>query len=188
MRTDLGWQALEWPGTEHVIAGVTGDGFRAEGRLVLADGGLASVCYTLDCDQDWQFRQLSVVQDAAPGRRTLKLTCDADGQWAADGSPRPDLTGCTDIDISRTPLTNTLPIRRLAWRAGEPRDLAVVYVRLPELTADRVRQRYTLLSRDASGAAVYRYESGSFRADLPADPDGFVTNYPGLWQRLETGR
>jgi hypothetical protein len=37
------------------------------------------------------------------------------------------------------------------------------------------RQRYT---RTGDG---YRYESGSFRADLGVDSDGIVTDYPGLW-------
>jgi len=185
MRADLGWQALQWPAMEHVIARLTPDGFRADGRIVLAEGKLTSVRYTLECDPDWQVRRVSVVQDAASGRQALELTSDAAGHWAVDGSVRPDLDGCTDIDISQTPLTNTLPIRRLPWLPGQQRDLAVVYVRLPELTAEPVAQRYTLLSRDAiSGDAVYRYESGTFCADLPADADGFVVDYPGLWRRL----
>jgi hypothetical protein len=185
MRADLGWQALQWPAMEHVIARVTPDGFRADGRMVLAEDRLTSVRYTLECDPDWQVRRLSVIQDAASGHQALELTSDAAGHWAVDHSARPDLDGCTDIDISQTPLTNTLPIRRLPWREGQCRDLAVVYVRLPELTAERVVQRYTLLSRDAiSGEAVFRYESGTFCADLPADPDGFVVDYPGLWRRL----
>lgn len=187
MRADLGWQALQWPAMEHVIARVTPDGFRADGRMVLADDRLTSVHYTLECDPDWQVRRLSVIQHAASGQQALDLTSDAAGHWAVDRSARPDLDGCTDIDISQTPLTNTLPIRRLPWQEGQRRDLAVVYVRLPELTAERVLQRYTLLSKDAiSGEAVYRYESGTFCADLPADPDGFVVDYPGLWRRLAT--
>jgi hypothetical protein len=31
---------------------------------------------------------------------------------------------------------------------------------------------------------VFRYESGSFRADLTVDDHGFVIDYPGLWQRI----
>ena len=185
MRSDLGWTALQWPALEHVIAEVTSNGFRAEGHLVLAEDGLASVRYDLACDASWQVTRLTVVLSSAAGERTLELTSDGLGHWLADGTRRPDLDGCADVDISQTPLTNTLPIRRLDWSAAAVRDLAVVYVRVPELTAERVQQRYTLISRDtARGDSVYRYESGTFSAELPVDADGFVVDYPGLWQRI----
>jgi uncharacterized protein len=59
-----------------------------------------------------------------------------------------------------------------------PVDLSIAYVSLPELEVRTVQQRYTRLDEDC-----YRYESGSFRADLPVDQHGFVIDYPGLWQR-----
>jgi uncharacterized protein len=87
-----------------------------------------------------------------------------------------------DVDINRSPLTNTLPIRRLGVSA--PREIDVAYVSVPELTVRPVRRRYTLLPGDQP---VYRYESGSFSADLPVDGDGLVLDYPGLWRRIVPG-
>jgi len=111
-----------------------------------------------------------------------------DGRWLADGYPRRDLDGCSDIDISLTPLTNTLPIRRPGWSPWAARDLAVAYVSAHELSVRPVRQRHTLLSRDEQCKhALYRYESGSFRAVLTVDGDGIVTCYPGLWRRVDPG-
>jgi hypothetical protein len=184
---------------EHVIATQAASGFRAEGRLVLAErppagagpggSGLASVRYDLHADARWRVTSLTVVLVSASGERTLQLESDAAGHWSVDGIPRPDLEDCTDIDISQTPLTNTLPIRRLNWTAAASHDLAVVYVRVPELTAERAQQRYTLIGPGTGpAAAVYRYESGTFRADLPADSDGFVLDYPGLWRRIRPGQ
>jgi hypothetical protein len=65
-------------------------------------------------------------------------------------------------------------------------------VSAPDLTARRASQRYTQLGAGAKDHAVlYRYESGSFMADLTVDSDGFVSDYPGLWRRVwpsdETG-
>jgi len=57
-------------------------------------------------------------------------------------------------------------------------------VSVPELSVRPHRQRYTLLAAEARGEAVYRYESGNFRADLRVDGDGFVMDYPGLWNRI----
>jgi uncharacterized protein len=181
---DVGWTALEWPACEHVIASFDPGGFTADSWLVLAsDAGPARVSYQLRCDRSWQVTALTIRVTDAAADRSLALTRDAAGNWRADGDrPLPDLHGCTDVDINRSPLTNTLPIRRLgAVVADAPHDIDVVYVCVPELTVRPVRQRYTRLNADEP---TYRYESGSFRADLPVDGDGFVIDYPGLWRRI----
>jgi uncharacterized protein len=188
MATDLGWTALEWTGAEHVIMSRDATGYRADSRLILAEQDLASVSYTLDCDADWRFAGLTIRVNSAKRDRTLALSADGAGRWRADGQALPDLEGCVDVDIDCTPLTNTLPIRRLAWSPGTARDLDVAYVSVPDLSVRPVRQRYTLLERyEAHNQALYRYESGSFRADLRVDADGFVIHYPGLWRRIGPG-
>jgi uncharacterized protein len=186
MPTDLRWEALDWPGLEHVVVSSDAAGFRADGQLVLGPPvGPASVSYQLSCDANWRVTRLAITAVSAAGTRTLALIAGGDARWLADGQPRPDLDGCIDVDISLTPLTNTLPIRRLTWTPGRAQELDVVYVSAPDLTARRVSQRYTLLERDADDDALrYRYESGSFRADLTVDRDGLVTDYPGLWRRV----
>jgi uncharacterized protein len=185
MQTDLIWQALEWPGLEHVVVSADAAGFRAGGQLVIGPpDGPASVSYQLSCDSGWRVTGLTISAASAAGSASLTLDADQHGHWHADGEPRPDLDGCVDVDISLTPLTNTLPIRRLAWARGVAHELDVVYVSAPGLTVRRASQRYTLLRAGAAGnAAVYRYESGLFTADLTVDADGFVCDYPGLWRR-----
>ena len=186
MQTDLEWEALDWPGLEHVVISAGPDGFRANGQLILGPPvGPASVSYQLSCDASWHVSSLTIGAASAAGSRDLTLSADHDGHWLADGQPRPDLDGCTDVDISLTPLTNTLPIRRLHWARGVVHELDVVYVSAPGLTVRRATQRYTLLSAGAADkAGVYRYESGLFTADLLVDADGFVGEYPGIWRRV----
>lgn len=178
MRKDVTWAAVQRPGLEYVIAQFGDDGFRADSQLVMAEQGPARVSYQLDCDAGWRFRELNLRMTSPDGERTLSMLAAGDGRWLVNGAGRADLAGCVDIDINVTPLTNTLPIRRLTWSAGQAADLDVAYVSVPELTVRPARQRYTML---ADG--LYRYESGSFRADLPVDPDGFVLDYPGIWTR-----
>jgi hypothetical protein len=186
MPIDLQWTALQWPGLEHVVVSVDTEAFRADGELIVgAPPGPARVSYHLRCDANWKVTELTIAAASAAGSRALTLTADTEGHWLADGHARPDLDGCTDVDISLTPLTNTLPIRRLDCSPGKAHDLAVVYISAPELSVSPAGQRYTLLSQDAEhNEALYRYESGSFRADLTVDGNGFVTDYPGLWRRV----
>jgi uncharacterized protein len=181
MDGELAWRSVQWPGLEHVLWSAGGQGFRADGLLVMADKSPVRVSYQLHCDAGWTFRGLTITVTGAGSRRSLELSVTGEGGWLAGDRPLPELSGCADIDISCTPLTNTLPIRRLDWSPGASRDLGMAYVSVPELTVRPVRQRYTML---ASDPAAFRYESGSFRAELPVDGDGFVLDYPGIWERV----
>ncbi|PLS83873.1 MAG: hypothetical protein CYG60_20870 [Actinobacteria bacterium] len=127
------------------------------------------------------------VSAADPGSSALviDLIADGEGNWTTrSGEAVPGLKGCTDVDISATPFTNTLPIRRLGLAPGESAELSVAYVDVGEMRAWTEGQRYTCLRQDAEGG-LYKYESldGGFTADLPVDADGLVLNYPGLFRR-----
>jgi hypothetical protein len=187
MAADIGWRALAWPGLEHVIVSHDADGFRAKGQLVLAEDGLCSVRYELTCDSGWRFLALTIGVTSAHADKKLSLVAGADGHWRANSQRRPDLEGCVDIDINCTPLTNTLPVRRLDWSGSGSRRLDVAYVSVPELDVVPVWQRYTRLGPGAEGRPMFRYESDSFQADLTVDDSGFVVDYPGLWERVTAG-
>jgi hypothetical protein len=64
-----------------------------------------------------------------------------------------DLNGAIDIDLSISPFTNTLPIRRMDLAPGNSADIVAAYIRVPELTATRDPQRYTCIERRTVGAA-----------------------------------
>ncbi len=199
MEIDVGWAALEDPGLEHVVLSDGPDGWLAQGDVIMAGARLLTVRYQLQCDSGWRFTDLTISVTDAAGDRRLVLAA-RDGRWQANGQPRPDLDGCTDIDLSCTPLTNTLPIRRLDWSAPRQHDLRVAYVSVPGLGVRKAEQRYTLLTppgRQVTGQrdqaapvwadTVFCYQSGTYRADLPVDSDGLVIDYPGGWQRVACG-
>ena len=184
MASDIAWKALQWPGLEHVIVSDNAAGFRARGQLVLAEDGIFSVGYELACDTGWRFSELTIGVTSADTDKNLRLALRADGHWLANDRARPDLDDCVDIDINCTPLTNTLPIRRLDWSTASSHDLNVAYVSVPELEVRAVQQRYTRLEGAGREEPAFRYESRSFRADLSVDDSGFVVDYPELWRRV----
>lgn len=104
------------------------------------------------------------------------------GRWSNAAGPLPELNGCLDVDISATPFTNTLPIRRLALNIGEAAGISVVYLAVPELSFRVLRQRYTRLQD-----RLYLYESLSsgYRAEIEVDGSGLVVRYPKLFERVE---
>jgi hypothetical protein len=119
----------------------------------------------------------------------IELLADGEGHWKRGGGESvPELDGCIDVDISATPFTNTLPIRRLGLEPGESEELAVTYVRVPELLVGAERQRYSCLEAQANGE-LYRFEAlpSGFTAELPIDAEGLVIDYPGLFRRAWSG-
>lgn len=176
------WEALAWPGTEHLVLRIGPDGVDADGMVIALDGRPLRLHYRLHCDPRWAARELTIEESGSQGAMTFRS--DGAGMWTdGEGRARDDLAGCIDVDIAATPFTNTLPIRRLGLAVGESRDLRVLYVTVPELTVRAVDQRYRCLATNGTGA-TYRYESGSFMADIRVDTEGIVVDYPGLWRRL----
>jgi hypothetical protein len=136
--------------------------------------------YRIECDAQWRVTRVIIKR---AGGVTLELLADTHGNWSdGNGRPHDDLKGCIDIDISATPFTNTLPIRRLNLGKNERRVIPVVYIALPAMTTKRVEQAYTCIEPDR----LYRYEgiTTQYTADLPVDGDGLVIDYPGLFRRL----
>jgi uncharacterized protein len=85
-----------------------------------------------------------------------------------------------DLDLQASPLFNSLPVLRdRLHEGGEAREYTMAFVRVPELSVQRVAQRYVPLAR-----GVVRFRSGSFTADIEFDADGFVVRYPGLAERV----
>jgi hypothetical protein len=142
-----------------------------EGTVLLPLAGApAQVRYRVEADERWVTRLARV----EVGERVLLLEHDGAGRWLLGGVPRPDLEGCLDVDLGVTPSTNTLPIRRLGDAGGE---LPAAWVGFPELTLERLEQRYTPL-----GDGRWRYEAGDFAADLVVDDRGLVVTYgDDLW-------
>jgi hypothetical protein len=173
------WDGCE-AGLEHVDLSPADGGIHMSG-VVIGRGGEArfGLAYRLRLDSSWRTRDAHLRTTSG---RALHLESNGQGAWTENGRSRPDLQGCIDIDIQATPLTNTLPIRRLAWTAGESLDIRLCYVEVPGLAVLPQDQRYTALTP----GSLYRFESleSGFTADLPVDGDGLVLDYPGLFRRL----
>lgn len=184
------WASLEEPGLEHLH-------LIQNNELIIADSVILGVNghepfrvqYQISCDSLWSLRNVQLkLLSRSP--RELYLSTDGKGTWTNGmGEVIPTLNGCLDIDISATPFTNTLPIRRLALKPGMSTTLNMVYIAVPQLQVTGVEQRYTCLEATRDGGR-YRYESlnnglTEFTAELPVDNDGLVVDYPGLFRRVE---
>jgi hypothetical protein len=183
------WVAWEGPGLEHLYLTLREEGPMAEGLVIgLQEDRPFRAAYEIRCDAQWRVREVRVGVLSSDWS-SIDLLADGEGSWTTRaGDSVPGLKGCVDVDISATPTTNTLPIRRLGLRRGESAELVVAYVHVPQLRVGRERQRYGCLEASANGG-IYRFEAlpSGFAADIPVDADGLVVDYPGLFRRAWSG-
>jgi uncharacterized protein len=175
------WQGWSDKSLEHLVVQEDPEEIVAEAAvLATSDGHNFAANYWILCDSSWRVTKARISQIGDD--RTVELVSDGVGNWTdGSASPLPHLAGAIDIDISVTPFTNTLPIRRLRLETGQAENILAVYIQLPGLTVTTDRQRYTCLA-----PRLYRYESvdSEFTRDIEIDDHGLVMTYPGLFRRV----
>jgi uncharacterized protein len=173
------WQPDLGEGAEQFSFRATDGGYKARGDVTATlEGKPLDASYVVETDTAWRTRRVRV---DVKGGGSLEILSDGAGHWRrADGAALPELDGCIDPDISMTPFTNTVAIRRLGAKVGAAADIKVAYILVPELSLRAAPQRYTHLSQ-----RLWRFDGLDidFTADITVDEDGFVVDYPGLFRR-----
>lgn len=189
MEQNILWSPWIGPGLEHLTI------FQQSGRIV-ADGLIIGikeqvpfrVRYQIRCGLQWKLQavRLDLLNNSSS---PLHLLTDGEGSWTTNrGESLPLLKGCRYVDISATPFTNTLPIRRLALSPGSSAIIPMVYIEIPQLQIEVTEQRYTCLENNPFGSR-YLFESlengvSWFKVELPVDKEGFILDYPELFRRV----
>jgi len=175
------WQGWDGNGIEHVVLNEESDQIVAESVVIAnVDGSNLAAHYRIICDSSWRVKHVEI--DEIGSEASVRLASDGAGKWVDDrGGAMPQLEGAIDIDLSLSPFTNTLPIRRLKLEKGKSREILAVYILAPGFSIATDRQRYTCL-----GENRYRYDSvdSEFTRDIEVDANGLVINYPGLFRRM----
>ena len=183
------WSNQADTGLEHFTLRRAAEEIIADGIVIGVEENVAfCIRYTVRCDLQWHVREVTVRLLEAD-EQSLYFVSDGTGNWINEaGDSVPELKGCIDLDITATPFTNTLPIRRLGLRGGESAEIRVVYFTIPDMRVSVEPQRYTCLESSNVGGK-YTFESlrDGFTADITVDAEGLVKNYPALFKRVWTG-
>jgi uncharacterized protein len=157
------------------------EGLEIRGTVVgAADEQPVGLSYRLKADDNWYLSEVTVIFE---GLAPFEAYFVKKGEWwfDKDNNHLKEFDGADDIDITLTPFTNTLPIRRIRLQPMESQEITVIYFDMSELKVYPARQRYTNL-----GNNNYRFEhlDTGFMAIIGVDDDGFVVDYPGLFKMV----
>lgn len=158
---------------------------RLRGHTTAREGSsLWAVGYDITLDAQWQTRSAQVTGSTRRGAESVVLTRLDGDRWEVDGTHRPELDGCVDVDIESSAVTNTLPIHRLDFASGQSTEVPAAFVRAEGLGVERLEQRYTLIAVEAAGFR-FRYESTTFdvACELTYDRAGLIVHYPEVAAR-----
>jgi hypothetical protein len=189
------WRRTDLAGAEHAVFDDR-RGFTARG-VAVAGGPVPYACrYELSTDGGWASRRFVATVEGAGWTRSVRMD-RSDRGWRVTTAEEGDLSGTVstapppgiedperladaiDIDLFASPLTNTLPLRRLRLSLpGMTETVVAAWVLLPSLSVVANAQTYTVLA-----PGKVRYASGAFTADLAVDEEGYVIHYPGLAKR-----
>jgi GNAT superfamily N-acetyltransferase len=179
------WRRLDQPGHDAARLWETPKDRTLEGTAIFEDAGRACrLDYRVLCDVSWRTRSAIVRGWIDHEPFAVAIAANAAREWTINGIVAAAVQGCDDVDLSFTPATNLLPIRRLGLAVGQKASVRAAWLKFPEVALSPLDQSYTRVD-----AGQYRYESdnGAFLATLDTTPDGFVHRYSGLWE-AETRR
>lgn len=177
------WRRLDQPGHEAARLTAEDPGWHLTGTAVFAYSRQpCRLDYLVVCDSRWQTLSTEVRGWVGAETVTVELSADSARRWRFNGTERPEVAGCSDVDLNFSPSTNLLPIRRLDLRIGQEAKVRAAFLRFPEFTLEPLEQLYRRLD-----VATYRYESagGRFVVDLQVNAVGLVVRYPGFWHAEE---
>jgi hypothetical protein len=174
------WRRLDQPGHESARLAYQPPFWRLAGTAVFAhEGQPCRLDYEVVCNSAWETLSGRVSGWVGDEPVEIDVAADAAQNWFINGEKRPEVAGCSDLDLNFSPSTNLLPIRRLGLSVGQSAGVKAAWLRFPGFTLEPLEQVYQRLGED-----TYRYESagGKFTRELTVNQAGFVTHYPGFWQ------
>lgn len=175
------WRTLSAPGHETAkIYGDESEGWTIDGVSVfMHEGEPVRLDYMIECDGEWKTTFAAIDGWVGDEIIEIEVVVNDDGTWLMNGERVAAVDNCTDIDLNFSPVTNTLPIRRLKLKVGENRAVKAAWLRFPSFQLEPLEQTYTRLDED-----TVRYQTTTgFSASLTVNNDGLVTHYPDGWTK-----
>ena len=176
------WRRFEAIGAGHEFARVFSEGSRyfLEGTAIFVDEKkFCKLDYKIECDEKWKTLSAKVSGFVGDEKIEIEISVDSNKIWTMNGKEISAVKNCIDVDLNFSPVTNTLPIRRLNLEIGEKRSVRAAWLKFPSFKLELLEQNYERI-----GENRYAYESanGAFRAEIETGDFGLATRYGDFWE------
>lgn len=172
------WRRLDAPGHEWArLIGLRSGPVLRGTAVFIEDRIPGRLDFKIACNSKWETLSADVLGWVAERKVKLRIEKGPGDTWAINGHSAPQVKGCVDIDLSFSPSTNLLPIRRLDLEIGQEAEVRAAWLKFPEMDLQLLVQRFR---RESKHSYFYASDNG-FSTRLEINAGGFVVNYPPLW-------
>ena len=173
------WRRVDIPGHDACHLRRENDNWSLEGTAVFRHGmGPANLSYSVECDSLWQ--TVSGRIRGFVGKQAIDyLVVRRGAVWTLNGVPVPGMEHLLDLDLSFTPATNLQQLHRVSIAENETVRLPVAWLDADAGTLTELPQMYERRGQDAFW---YQAPSVGYEGLLEVAPNGFIRNYPHLWE------
>ncbi|MEA3319554.1 MAG: putative glycolipid-binding domain-containing protein [Bacillota bacterium] len=184
MVVNVVWKNEELNGCEYLKIEKKAENLVVQSTVIYVDEkktNAHTLNYYVELDEHWLTKRFSINVDKI---NSLELHTDGDGNWFnTDGESIDSLKGATDIDISATPFSNSLPINRINWSIYQIENFHMVYISFPSLEAKKVPQSYQYIRKEGE-LRYFKYRCYDYETIICVDTNGLVVNYPNTFSRI----
>lgn len=174
------WRALDREGEDNCRLAQVDQGWLLVGHARFRDAdGFAALDYVVRCDEGWRTLSADIAGTHGDRRIKLAVTTGPEG-WRVNEEVQPQISGAQDLDLSFTPATNLMPMRRLMDGPVAAVHTRAAWLLYPDCEVKPLDQTYHRVGK--SGHVRYFAKQTGTTMQLDVDPSGFVTRYPGLWE------
>ncbi|WP_248929652.1 putative glycolipid-binding domain-containing protein [Paenibacillus hamazuiensis] len=173
------WRRIDAPGHDACRLIRHDRGWTLQGTAIYRHAaGPACLHYRTSCNSAWETTEGEV--HGWLGDREIQYRITREGTvWKLNGAAIPGLEPFVDLDLGFTPATNLLPLRRAPIPLNQSADMSAAWLDVDSGTLKALPQSYKRLSE-----TIYEYKAPTFEYEalLEMAPNGFVRQYPGLWE------
>lgn len=175
------WQRLDRPGYDSCMLRPTADRWRLGGTAVFSERRRpCRLDYEVVCDREWNTLYGTVRGWFGTTIIAVNIEADPSIGWRMNGGLIRETRGCSDLDLSFTPATNLIPIRRLGLPVSGTGPSIAAWLSFPELVLGRLEQTY-----GHTDELSYKYGTADgYENELGVNRTGFVTHYRGRWKAV----
>jgi hypothetical protein len=174
------WLALDGGGKDTCRLSRAAHGWLLVGHARFRDElGFAALDYVIRLDAGWRTLSADIAGIHEAREVQARILRDGD-RWQVNDTVQAGLADAVDLDLSFTPATNLMPLRRMFDSGAESVDVTAARLRYPGARLEPLDQSYARTG--LPDVVSYSGRQTDYATQLTVDESGFVTRYPGLWE------
>lgn len=175
------WRRTDQPGYDYCLLENIDERWHLSGTAIFSERQVpCRLDYEVTCDAGW--RSLGGTINGWHGEHSvwIEIVADPSNGWRLNGLLVPATKGCLDLDLSFTPSTNLIPIRRLGLEIGSSSPSPAAWLGFPTLELEPLEQTYCRKGRWSYRCSI----NPGYSVELMVNAAGLITRYPDRWESI----